>query len=123
MNIARSIIVIFQKLIFRSGFRIFFLLGEIFYNIKVIRAVFQEVSFTDCKILGISFCQINAIGLSLTFLNSTLNLSSFYKLDLRNSKLTKSTFLETDFTEAKLTDSVFDACDLGVTIFENTNLS
>ena len=99
MNIARSIIVIFLKLIFHeAAFESCDFVGCNFSNVKVIRALFQEVSFTDCKILGVGFDQINTIGLSLTFVNATLNLSSFYKLDLKNSKFTKSTFLEIDFT-------------------------
>lgn len=83
---------------------------------------FQDVHFTDCKMLGLRFDSANQFGLSLHFENCTLNHSSFYQCKLPKIKFVDSQLQEVDFTESDLSDSLFDGCDLMHAIFDQTNL-
>ena len=72
--------------------------------------------------MGLHFENCNPFLFSIDFDRSTVNLSSFYKLNLKRTRFKKSSLQEVDFTEADLSAVVFDQCDLSGAIFENTIL-
>lgn len=51
--------------------------------IKMVKTAFQDVKFRDCKMLGLHFDSCNEFGLSFSFENCILNLSSFYKTKIK----------------------------------------
>ena len=89
---------------------------------KLSDTAFRTVKFKGCKLLGIHFEDCNQFLLAMDFENCQLNLSSFYKLNLKNSKFTACSLRETDFTESDLTGSKLCKCDLNGAIFDNTRL-
>jgi uncharacterized protein YjbI with pentapeptide repeats len=82
----------------------------------------QDISFKDCKLLGLRFDDCSDFLFAVQFNNCSLNLSSFYKRKLKNTKFRNSILREVDFAEADLSGALFDNCDLTGALFENTNL-
>jgi len=89
---------------------------------KLINTIFQDVTFKDCKMLGLHFYKCNEFALSFSFTNCQLNHSSFYRTKIKKTKFSNCQLKECDFTEADLTLVVFDGCDLLDMHFENTIL-
>jgi len=89
---------------------------------KISQAAFKEVTFRECKLLGLHFENCNPFLFAIDFDRSTLNLSSFYQLNLKRCKFKKCSLQEVDFTEADLSALVLDHCDLAGAIFENSML-
>lgn len=89
---------------------------------KISNTAFQEVKFTTCKLVGVHFENSNTFLFSINFDHCTLNLSSFYKLNLKRSSFKDCALQEVDFSEADLSGRSFDHCDLAGAIFENSNL-
>ena len=83
---------------------------------------FRDVKFKTCKLLGLHFEDSSKFLLSMYFEGCQLNLSSFYKLNLREIRYIDCSLKEVDFTESNLQGAMFDNCDLAGTIFENTLL-
>jgi len=90
--------------------------------VKTAKASFQEVTFTDCKMLGMRWDSCNPFGLSLGFSNCLLAHSSFYQLKIKNIQFTSCQLQEVDFSEADLVNASFDTCDLKGAVFSGTNL-
>lgn len=86
------------------------------------KAVFRDVQFKDCKMVGLRFDACSGFGLSFSFDGCRLNHSSFYKTKIKKTVFKNSQLRETDFAEADLTGSVFDNCDLVQAIFDHTTL-
>jgi uncharacterized protein YjbI with pentapeptide repeats len=86
------------------------------------KTVMSDVHFKDCKLLGLTFENCNEFLFSITVEHCTLNLSSFYKMNLKKTTFKHSSLQEVDFTESNLTGSLFDHCDLMRTTFKNTIL-
>ncbi|MHA7128882.1 pentapeptide repeat-containing protein [Algoriphagus namhaensis] len=91
-------------------------------NCKVFKTGFQQVSFKDCKMLGIHFYTCNPFLLELEFVACQLDYSSFTKLPLKGTKLENCRMYETDFTAADLSGGSFRGSDLSGAIFEQTIL-
>jgi uncharacterized protein YjbI with pentapeptide repeats len=89
---------------------------------KIKNTAFQDAQFIDCKLLGLHFDDCNKLGLSLSFVNCQLNLTSFYKLNLKNRKFSNCNLQEADFTGADLSNSAFDNCELSGAHFEGSIL-
>jgi fluoroquinolone resistance protein len=89
---------------------------------KVRDTSFQEVRFSDCKLLGVQFCECRTFLLELAFKGCMLKLSMFNRLHLKNTEFVDCDLEEADFTETDLAGAVFRRCDLSRTIFEHTNL-
>ncbi len=83
---------------------------------------FREVIFKGCKLLGLHFANCSEFLFSVNFQSCQLNLSSFYKRNLKNTQFLNCLLNEVDFMEADLTAAVFDNCDLSGALFEKTNL-
>ncbi len=86
------------------------------------KTTFNNAKFKDCKMLGLHFNGCNKFLLSLSFENCMLNLSSFYKLNLKKTLFKNCSLHEVDFSEADLSASVFDRCDFFNATFDNTVL-
>jgi fluoroquinolone resistance protein len=89
---------------------------------RVIKTALKDVTFRECKLVGIQFAQCNPFLLSVDFENCILNLSSFYKLSLKKTQFRKCSLQEVDFTECDLQSSLFDDCDLSRAKFERSVL-
>ena len=89
---------------------------------KMNNSSLKDVKFVKCKILGVNFKDCKDFLLSMDFEDSHLNLSSFFKLQLKGIKFRNCSLQEVDFTKADLTSALFDHCDLGKAVFENTIL-
>ncbi len=89
---------------------------------KTKNTAFREVTFRDCKLLGLHFDDCHDILFSVDFSGCQLNLSSFYQRIMRNTNFKSCSLQEVDFTESDLTGSVFENCDFGGAIFENNLL-
>ena len=89
---------------------------------KIAQTAFKTVYFIGCKMLGLYFEHCNPFMLAVSFDTCTLNLSSFYKLNLKKTVFKDCSLQEVDFSEADLTSAVFNNCDLFKATFDNTNL-
>lgn len=89
---------------------------------KLNKTVISDVVFKDCKLVGLVFENCNEFLFSFTIENCSLNISSFYKLNLKKTIFKNSNLQEVDFTESNLTSAIFDHCDLMRTTFKNTIL-
>ncbi len=90
--------------------------------VKLAKTVLRDTSFLDCKLLGVVFDNCNEYLFSLNFENCVLNLSSFYKLNLKKARFKNCSLQEVDFTESDLSNAIFDNCDLTRAIFKSTIL-
>jgi uncharacterized protein YjbI with pentapeptide repeats len=79
---------------------------------KIVKSVFTDVSFSNCKMLGLLFETCNEFGFSVSFNGCNLSHSSFF------GKKMKTTL----FRNCQLADVDFSECDLSGSKFENTNL-
>jgi uncharacterized protein YjbI with pentapeptide repeats len=83
---------------------------------------FNDVTFNDCKLIGILFQNCNDFLLAFSFTNCTLNLCSFYQLKMNTTQFKNCKVHHVDLTEAKAKKATFLDCDLKGSIFERTNL-
>lgn len=90
--------------------------------VKLYQASFRDTKFMNCKILGTRFEECNKQTSGLTFINCSINLSSFCKLKLKKTIFRNSQVVESDFTETDLFESIFERSDLSGSVFEHTNL-
>lgn len=91
-------------------------------NANIAHTVFNDISFSHCKMMGLKFDDLNDFLLSFRFNNCTLNFSSFYQMQLNNMQFINCKLLEVDFTETRLISAIFDDCNLENALFENTVL-
>lgn len=92
-------------------------------SVSVENTSFKEVTFNDCKMLGIQFENANPFLFEVEFNDCQLNLSSFYKVNLKQMNFINCSLKEVDFTEANLTEAKLIECDLSLAVFDRTNLS
>jgi len=90
--------------------------------VKLTKTAFRDVTFKDCKMLGMLFNNCNDFGFSVQFENCQLNHSSFFKLKLKKTLFKNCSLEEVDFSESDLTESKFDGSQLKEARFEHTNL-
>jgi len=83
---------------------------------------FRDVHLKDCKMLGLHFETCDHFLFSASFEHCVLNLSSFYKMNLKKQSFKHCSLQEVDFAEADLTAAVFDHCDLLKASFDRTIL-
>ena len=89
---------------------------------KLNQTSITEVSFKECKLLGLHFDHCHKLLFSANFVLCTLDHSSFYQLKMKGTTFENCSLREVDFTEAELSGSIFLGCDLSDAKFENTNL-
>ncbi len=91
-------------------------------NANVTGTTFNEVQFTNCKIIGVRFDVANEFIFSVQFESCNLHLCSFYKRNLQGSKFNSCDLTEADFAESDCTSTVFNQSDLRHAIFEGSTL-
>ena len=89
---------------------------------KIAQTAFKGVSFNGCKMLGLYFEHCNPFMFAVSFDTCSLNLSSFYQLNLKKTIFKDCSLQEVDFSEADLTSAVFNNSDLFKATFDHTNL-
>jgi len=89
---------------------------------NIYNTAFQNITFTNCKLMGLHFEDCNRFLLKMNFSHTILNLASFYKLQIKETLFEHCDIQEADFTETDLQNAVFDNCNLDKTVFNNTNL-
>jgi uncharacterized protein YjbI with pentapeptide repeats len=82
----------------------------------------NDVTFSNCKILGVDFSKCSKFLFSVAFEDCILNYSYFYKSELKNTIFKNCVLQEVNFSEANLFNVKFINCDLANAIFERTNL-
>jgi fluoroquinolone resistance protein len=82
----------------------------------------SHVVFEQCKLAGFRFDLCRDFGLSIRFINSSLNYASFYRKSMAKTQFTGCSLHGVDFTEADFYSAVFEECDLSGAQFERTNL-
>jgi len=90
--------------------------------VKFKNTVLNTINFTNCKLLGVDFSVCNPFSLVINFKECTLNMSSFYQMNLKQTKFDKCILHEIDFVLANLSQVNFNMCDLKKAIFKETNL-
>jgi len=90
-------------------------------NLLLHGATFRDVSFKDCKLVGINWANASVIT-HLNFDGCVLNYASFVGLDLRKSTVKNCSAKEADFADANLGESDCRGTDFAAARFANTNL-
>lgn len=83
----------------------------------------QEVTFTDCKLLGVNFYQSKDFAFAVTCEKCILDYASFDSKKLNKSVFKNCKMHEVNFTKADLSKTLFFDCDLYEAIFAQTNLN
>lgn len=81
-----------------------------------------NVTFSDCKMLGLHFEDCNDFGFSIAFDHCQLDYASFYKLKIKKTVFNTCQFKEADFTECDLNHATFTECNLLLARFDHSNL-
>jgi uncharacterized protein YjbI with pentapeptide repeats len=83
---------------------------------------FMDIIFTASKTVGVDWRKIT-IPCSLKFIDSKIDNSIFYRMNLHSINIIKCSAQNVDFVEADLTKAIFTSTDLSDSKFSNTNLS
>lgn len=89
---------------------------------KCHQAIFQDVIFEKCKMLGVRFDTCNEFGLHFSFEQCQLNHASFYQRKLKKISFSHCSLEEVDFSMSDLSQASFASCNLSKAVFEHTNL-
>lgn len=89
---------------------------------KLSKTALREVYFIGCKLLGLHFDNCDKLLFAVRFEDCSLNMSSFFRLNLKKTTFKNTTLQEVDFTETDLSAAIFDNCDLSMATFDNTIL-
>ena len=92
-------------------------------NLNTANSRLQNVSFFDCKLLGLNFSKTIDFALELHFENCLLDYASFDSKKLNKSSFKNCKINNANFTQADLSKSTITNCDLHETLFANTNLA
>jgi uncharacterized protein YjbI with pentapeptide repeats len=92
-------------------------------NAQVAKAKAQDLTFRDCKLIGINFYQMLDFGFSLHFENCLLDYASFDKKKMNKSTFKNCKLHGANFSNADLSKATMADCDLVDAIFAGTNLS
>ena len=84
--------------------------------------VMRNVVFTDCRMTGAEFTELNKFSNGLRFEKSILNYANFVGVKLHKTVFRDCLLHEAYFDDSDLTASCFDQCDLERASFHRTNL-
>lgn len=93
-----------------------------FSNANMSQSLFQDITFSSCKMLGLNFSECNQFNFAASFNHCRLNHCSFYRMNLKRARFISCQLKGADFTEANLKNTAVNECDLLDARFENTNL-
>lgn len=82
----------------------------------------KEVSFKDCKLIGINFDYCADFLFAVNFDNCVLDYSSFTKKKMKKTHFKHCSLQETDFSGTDLSMAVFGNCNLSRAVFYESNL-
>jgi len=82
----------------------------------------NDVTFRDCKMLGINFSDCEDFMFSVAFEKCVLDYCSFMGKKMVKTKFNDCSMKNMVFTEANLTQAVFNRTDLAGTLFSQTLL-
>lgn len=92
-------------------------------NLNTRNTRLQNVSFFDCKLLGLNFSGAIDFALELHFENCLMNYATFDSKKLNRSSFKNCRLHQVNFTQADLSKSSMERCDLMEAQFMDTNLS
>ena len=92
-------------------------------NSNIKNTVFNVVSFSKSKLIGLNFNDCSNFLFSVIFNDCNLSLASFYRQVAKHTKCNDSLLHQVDFTGADLSSSVFNNCDFKTAIFDRTILN
>lgn len=84
--------------------------------------VLRNVVFTDCRMTGAEFTELNKFSNGLVFEKSMLNYANFVGIKIHKTVFRDCLLHEAYFDDSDLTASCFDQCDLSRASFHRTNL-
>lgn len=84
--------------------------------------VLRDVVFTDCRMTGAEFTELNKFSNGLVFEKSMLNYANFVGIKIHKTVFRDCFLHEAYFDDSDLTASCFDLCDLTRASFHRTNL-
>lgn len=90
--------------------------------VKFTGSSFIDVTFADCKMIGIDWTLVQK-HVSINFFKCLLNESSFYKMDLRSCKIEECTAHSVDFENANLSKTICCKTDFLNSKFNEADLS
>lgn len=91
-------------------------------NCQVMGTGLQDVTFTDCKLMGITFYEANDFGFAVHCTNCVLDYCSFDNKKMNNSSFDDCRIHGASFREADLSRVKLKNCDFLHAIFAGTNL-
>jgi len=89
---------------------------------KLTDTCLRDVTFRNCKMLGLHFDECNPLLLAFNFQECNLNMSSFFQLSLKKTTFQSCSLQEVDFSGCDLMESSFSGSDLTQATFDQTNL-
>lgn len=92
-------------------------------NAQVAKCKVQDVTFKDCKLIGINFFQVLDFGFSINFENCLLDYASFDQKKMNKSVFKNCRLHGVNFSQTDLSKVIMENCDLMDAIFDRTNLT
>ncbi len=89
---------------------------------KLAGSSLRDVTFKQCKLLGVNFSECEDFLFSVHFENCILDYASFMKKKMTKTKFIHTSLKQVAFTGANLSGSLFDHTDLADSIFNGTDL-
>ncbi len=90
--------------------------------LKLHRAALHNVSFQECKLLGVNFSECDDFIFSVRFENCILDYASFMQKKMAKTQFIASSLKNVAFANATLDKAVFEKTDLGGAVFNGTQL-
>jgi len=90
--------------------------------VKLEKTSLKDVRFTRCKLLGVHFESCADFLFSVSFSDCLMDLTCFFRKDMRKTRFHSCSMKEADFTETDLTEADFDNCRLTGAQFNHTIL-
>ncbi|WP_316791170.1 pentapeptide repeat-containing protein [Pedobacter frigoris] len=92
-------------------------------NAQVAKSKAMDLTFQDCKLIGINFYQMLDFGFSLQFENCLMDYASFDHKKMNKSSFSNCRLHGANFSNADLSKTLMTGCDLADAVFSGTNLS
>lgn len=89
---------------------------------NIAHTTLKEVSFSNCKMMGLHFQKCSSLFFSALFTNCVLDFSSFAGRSLEPLQFSNCSLKGVDFTEASMMKVIFDDCNFDQAIFDGTVL-
>ncbi|MBM3713440.1 MAG: pentapeptide repeat-containing protein, partial [Actinobacteria bacterium] len=82
----------------------------------------QDVKFSACKLEGIDFTKVNALGLAISFHGCLIRNCNFSFLELKGTAFIECEIADTDFIGSRLQESSFAQTTFRHVTFHETDL-